>query len=109
MYPNGDVVRCRRDDQGAYHAKKHNENSLGIEFLVPGNHLYASFKEMIKEPYLTSVQYEAGMKFVRDEWFLKKGISKIERHSDVSPERKIDPGKGFPWEQFIREVGVKRT
>ena len=105
--PDGGVIRCREDNQGAYHAKKYNMDSLGIEFLVAGDHGYSSFREMIKEPYLTSVQYEAGMQFVRNEWFIKKGIRKMDRHSDVSPERKIDPGKGFPWERFKREVGIK--
>jgi N-acetylmuramoyl-L-alanine amidase len=104
--PDGKIIRCRQDNQGAYHARKHNVNSLGIEFLVVGNHGYASFKEMIKEPYLTSEQYEAGMEFVRDEWFIKKGIRMVDRHSDVSPERKVDPGEGFPWERFKREVGI---
>ena len=102
--PNGDVIRCRRDNQGAYHAKGFNANSLGIEVLVAGNHDYGSFKKMITEPYLTSAQYEAGVQFVRDEWVTKRGIAQIDRHSDVSPERKVDPGDGFPWEQFKREV-----
>ncbi len=106
--PNGDIIRCRRDNQGAYHAKGYNNDSLGIEFLVTGDHNYSSFREMIKDPYLTSMQYEAGLQFVRDEWFIKRGIMLMDRHSDLSPERKQDPGDGFPWEQFMREVGNTR-
>ena len=105
--PSGDIIRCREDTQGAYHAAGFNKDSLSIEFLVPGEHDYKSFSEMIKEPYLTSFQYEAGMQFVRDEWFIKRGVRLMDRHSDVSPERKIDPGEGFPWEQFKREVGIR--
>ena len=105
--PDGDIIRCRQDDQGAYHAAGHNDNSLGIEFLVKGSHDARSFRKAIKEEYLTPEQYKAGMEFVRDEWRIKKGILRLERHSDVSPERKQDPGEGFPWDQFLREVGVR--
>jgi N-acetylmuramoyl-L-alanine amidase len=104
--PDGKIIRCRQDNQGAYHARGHNANSLGIEFLVAGDHTYGTFSEAIKKPYLADGQYEAGMEFVRDEWFIKKGIRQMERHSDVSPERKVDPGEGFPWERFKREVGI---
>ena len=104
--PNGDIIRCREDNQGAYHAKGHNVNSLGIEFLVEGEHEYGSFLAAIKKPYLTDAQYKAGKNFVRDTWWIKGGVSKLVRHSDISPGRKHDPGEGFPWERFKREVGV---
>ena len=34
--PSGVIVRSRKDRQGAWHAKGFNTDSLGIEFLVPG-------------------------------------------------------------------------
>lgn len=105
--PDGEIIRCRQDTQGAYHAKGFNDNSLGIEFLVAGEHTYGSFLGAIKKEYLTPIQYEKGMEFVRNQWHLKLGITKMDRHSDVSPERKVDPGAGFPWDRFCREVGIK--
>ena len=106
--PNGDIIRCREDEQGAYHASGFNNDSVGIEFLVAGEHNYGSFEKAIAKPYLTEEQYQSGLQFVRDEWFLKRGIMVMDRHSDLSPGRKVDPGEGFPWEQFLREVGTVR-
>ena len=103
--PSGVVVRGRDDDEGAYHAKGHNRGSLGIEFLVPGVHTYATFVEAIREPYLLAGQIEAGIEQVRA-WVQRYGIpsSRVLRHSDVSPGRKHDPGAGFPWETFLTKV-----
>lgn len=101
--PDGSIIRCREDSQGAWHARGHNKNSLGIEFLVEGQHDYVSFKKEIKEPYLTFDQYVAGVELVRD-WCRKHDILIIDRHSDLDPNRKIDPGKGFDFDQFIIDV-----
>jgi len=45
--PNGDIYRCRFDEEQAWHARGHNKNTLGIEFLVQGDHNYGSFVENI--------------------------------------------------------------
>lgn len=104
--PNGDTYICRDDDQGAYHAKGYNTDSLGIEFLVEGQHRYASFLETIKTDWVTTAQWEAGVTAVRN-WVVGYGISRkrIVRHSDISPGRKVDPGKGFNWDIFLDTVG----
>jgi len=104
--PNNDLIRCRRDDQGAYHAAGHNKDTLGIEFLVPGTHDYRSFRKVIALPYLAKGQYETGMEFVKTEWVKGKGILRLKRHSDIDPVRKIDPGDGFPWTPFLKDIGV---
>ncbi len=104
--PDGDIIRCRHDNQGAYHAKGYNKDSLGVEFLVSGEHNYGSFIKSIETPYLTIKQYESGMEFIRDEWRKKLGILRYSRHSDISPERKVDPGNGFTWIQFLKDIGV---
>lgn len=101
--PSGDVIRCRNDDEGAWHAKSFNTNSLGIEFLVQGIHDYGSFIERIKTPWVTPAQYQAGLEQIK-EWIYKFSIERIDRHSDVSPGRKVDPGAGFPWQQLLSEI-----
>jgi len=102
--PDGTNYRCRNDNESAYHAAGFNTNSLGLEFLVPGQHSYMSFLEAIKHNYITDEQYEAGVLQVR-EWIDLWPIKKIVRHSDISPERKVDPGVGFPWQQFLNDLG----
>jgi len=103
--PKGEVIITRDDDQGAYHAKGYNKDSLGIEFLVEGNHDYASFVERIKTPYLTDDQFSAGVAAV-SRWVNSYEIApnRVLRHIDISPGRKVDPGEGFPWERFKQEI-----
>lgn len=103
--PSGVIVRTRFDAQVAYHAKGHNMNSLGVEFLVPGVHTYGSFLESMRHMYLTPAQYAAGLYLVRN-WIKEHDIKpdQIFRHSDLSPGRKYDPGAGFPWDRFKEEL-----
>lgn len=102
--PSGINYRLRREDQIAWHAKGFNDNSLGIEFLVPGQYNYAEFLERIKTPYLSDEQYQEGLAQIR-EWLDGYEISQIRRHSDVDPVRKFDPGAGFPWERLLEDLG----
>jgi N-acetyl-anhydromuramyl-L-alanine amidase AmpD len=106
--PSGTIIRCRENNQGAYHAaaRGHNKISLGFEFLVAGVHDYESFIEAIKKPYLTEAQYDAGVKDIRKDWIEKEGILDYVRHSIIDPLKKQDPGVGFPWDDFILDIGV---
>jgi len=106
--PSGVVIRSRSDDQGAWHAKGFNTDSLGVEFLVPGLHTYATFTAAIRVPYLTDAQYAAGVALVQG-WIESHELDRIARHSDLSPGRKVDPGQGFPWDQFLDDVGWKES
>ena len=101
--PDGTVIRCRDDNQGAYHARNFNTNSLGVEFLVKGAHTYGSFKKVIKKPYLTFEQHVAGVELLRG-WCSKYDIKSIDTHSSLSPKRKCDPGSAFPLVQFLKDV-----
>jgi N-acetyl-anhydromuramyl-L-alanine amidase AmpD len=101
--PNGDQWVCRPDNRVAWHALGFNENSLGIEFLVPGKHDYSSFLNTIKKPYINNKQMESGLNAI-NKWQSLWDIKNINRHSDLSPGRKVDPGDGFPWEHFLRSI-----
>jgi len=100
--PDGTNIRIREDTQGAYHAKGHNKDSLGMEYLVPGVHTYESFLEAIKKPYVTHDAYTAGLKQIKD-WMEEWEIVSIARHSDIDPDRKYDPGN-FPWDQLMEDI-----
>lgn len=101
--PDGNIIKCREDDEGAWHARGYNKNSLGIEFLVEGIHTYGSFMTTIREPYITDAQFDVGQKQVR-EWLARHNIKKIKAHSELSPGRKFDPGRGFPMDVFLQEL-----
>ena len=101
--PTGTVIRCREDAQGAYHAKGFNTDSLGVEFLVAGLHTYPTFLEAMKTSYVSEEQLRAGVRLVRA-WLAEHDVQRIDRHSDLSPGRKEDPGAGFPWQRLLDEV-----
>jgi len=101
--PSGVVIRTRTDQHGAYHASGHNVNSLGVEVLVGGVHDYGSFVKAIKSDWVTPQQFGATVELVKA-WRSKHGINTVVRHSDISPGRKVDPGEGFMWERFLKEV-----
>lgn len=103
VLPSGDVMMCRRPDQGAYHARGFNRDSLGIEFLVEGAHDYGTFIKKIAKKWVTKEQWSAGVELVRH-WKQTYNITDVQRHSDISPGRKVDPGKGFEWDKFLQQV-----
>jgi len=103
--PTGVIIRSRSDNQGAWHCKGYNVNSLGVEFLVAGLHTYETFLSAIDKPYISPAQYKAGVSLVKS-WVGKFDIEKdrIFKHSFLDPERKYDPGNGFPWTKFINDI-----
>lgn len=103
--PDGQMLRCRYDHQGAYHARGFNKDSLGVEFLVAGYHDYGTFLDAIKKDWVTEWQMQAGIELL-NEWVTLYDIPKkrVHRHSDVSPGRKVDPGSGFPWLEFMGAI-----
>ncbi len=105
--PNGDIIRSREDDQEAIHAAGNNYNTLSYEWLVEGIHDLTSLYETIKKPYLSQIQLENGIEFIKEKWVKELGILRFEKHSKVDPKQeKQDPGDGFPWVAFLKGIGV---
>lgn len=105
--PNGTLIRCRRDEQGGAHCKGYNDTSLGVEFMVEGVHNYESFLQAMKTEYTTSRQLMAGVKLVKG-WMIKFNIpiDQIYTHQELEPDRKYDPGSGFPLDDFKAMLSV---
>lgn len=101
--PEGVEIRQRHDHEGAWHAKGFNKDSLGVEILVKGVHTYGSFLKEIKKDYVTEEQFETLVNLCRG-WIEKHDIKHVDRHSDLSPGRKFDPGSGFDWNRFLTEI-----
>ena len=104
--PAGNPIRLRRDNEIAWHAKGHNFGTLGIEFLVPGCWSYTNWRSRIDEiGWLPDPAFESGAAVIAD-WLNQWDVRSIDRHSDIDPERKADPGNGFPWQRLLNQLGV---
>lgn len=103
--PDGTNYRCRFDTEIAWHALNHNTNTLGIEFLVAGDHNMASLVKAMDKEYVTEAAYKSGLAQIK-EWLNEWPIRKITQHSTIDPDRKVDPGDGFPWERLMNDIGM---
>jgi len=106
--PSGLSLKCCGEQRMCYHAKGHNMNSIGIEILVPGLHTYATFAARIMDTKWCyhQAQWDEAVALVRylmDAWDISPGC--VVRHSELSPGRKVDPGEGFEWQAFRKEIG----
>ncbi|HEY4028843.1 MAG TPA: N-acetylmuramoyl-L-alanine amidase [Caulobacteraceae bacterium] len=70
-----------------------NAVSIGIELVNPGHDFgYPDFPE-------TQIEALIGLlDAIRGRWTIPNG--RILGHSDVAPERKVDPGEKFPWKRL---------
>ncbi len=101
--PSGVVIQMRSTGAGAYLAKGHNTDTIGIEFLVKGLHTYESFLYALKTNYVGDTQLKAGTdlcQMLNNQY----GNLPITRHDVIDPSRKYDPGEGFPWEEFMNKI-----
>ena len=104
---NGEILTLVPELYIAWHAgvsnwknfKSINKNSIGIEISNPGHdNTYTKF---------TSHQIKSVLKLCK--YLIKKYKIKynfILGHSDIAPDRKIDPGEKFPWQYLSkRKIG----
>ena len=98
---NGQILILVPDSYVAWHAGKSswksykslNKYSIGIEMSNPGH--YYGYKNF------SNKQIISFKKLVR--FLIKKYNIKIENllgHSDIAPDRKLDPGEKFPWKKL---------
>lgn len=110
--PGGDTLQCNLDPLNKYtwHAKGFNEDSLGIEVLVPGLWSYPDFEEAIqKDNWVTDSAFSQVIDLV---------VNLCRVHNltaqDIYPHSardnrgiKHDPGNGFGWKNFITHVSSR--
>ena len=98
---NGQIVNIVPDLYIAWHAgisqwKKFqslNKYSIGIEISNPGHdHSYRKFKSRQISSLIKLLQY------LTKKYRIKK--QNVLGHSDISPNRKKDPGEKFPWQKL---------
>ena len=105
---NGDIIKMVPENYQAWHAgisswkkfKSLNKNSIGIEISNPGHEL--KYKEFSKK------QISSLIKLTK--YLVKKfkiNSKSILGHSDIAPDRKLDPGEKFPW-KFLskKKIGI---
>lgn len=103
---DGAVYRLVAEEHRAWHAGASswdgegdvNSRAIGIE-IANGGHDFGL-------PDFTDAQIEALITLlgeILDRWTLKP--ARVVGHSDVAPERKLDPGEKFPWRR-LAEAGV---
>lgn len=104
------VYRLVDEDRRAWHAgeshwDRHsmlNGNSIGIEIVNPGNSPRPDGRADF-EPYLPE-QIDRVVELVRE--IVKRHQIRPDRvlgHSDIAPQRKVDPGPLFPWKRLADE------
>lgn len=108
VFEDGRVVQLVPEDRRAHHAGVSfwqgetdiNSRSIGVEIANPGHEFgYRDFP---------AAQVEALIELCRG--ILARHPIPLERvlgHSDVAPERKLDPGERFPW-RALAEAGIGR-
>lgn len=100
---DGRIFRLVPEERRAWHAgvsfwkgqSNLNGTSIGVEIVNPGH-------EFGYRPF-PAAQIEAVIALtadIRSRWKIDDG--RIIGHSDVAPDRKIDPGELFPWKQLAQ-------
>jgi len=99
----GKIIQLVKDNNIAWHAgisnwfkfKNLNKNSIGIELENKGHRYgYQTF------PSKQIVQLIKILKILKRKFKIKN--VNITGHSDIAPNRKIDPGEKFPWKKLYK-------
>jgi N-acetylmuramoyl-L-alanine amidase len=99
----GKIIQLVKDNNIAWHAgisnwfkfKNLNKNSIGIELENKGHQYgYQTF------PRKQIVQLIKILKILKRKFKIKN--VNITGHSDIAPNRKIDPGEKFPWKKLYK-------
>ena len=105
---NGDIIKMVPETYQAWHAgvsswkkfKSLNKNSIGIEITNPGHEF--KYKKFSKNQIFSLIKLT--------KYLVKKfkiSPKSILGHSDIAPDRKLDPGEKFPWEFLSKnKIGV---
>ena len=100
---NGEILTLVPDLYISWHAgisawKKYrsiNRNSIGIEISNPGHE--STYKKFSKKQIKSVLKLST---FLVKKYNIKSNF--ILGHSDISPDRKKDPGEKFPWKYFSK-------
>ena len=105
---NGEILNLVPDLYISWHAgescwknyKSLNKNSIGIEISNPGHEYgYKKFAQKQIKSLLKLTKYLIKKYNIKSKFILG--------HSDISPERKKDPGEKFPWNYLSRrKIGI---
>lgn len=109
--PSGVTLRQVADERAALHAGNANAWTLGVEVLVPGVHNLRSLYEAMDQPgWVAPAQMEALVTLVGG-WLTRWDLLPVDvrGHSELEPQRKRDPGRGFDWEQMWSLLEAKET
>ena len=104
----GKITRMVNENRVAWHAGKSkwkkfknlNHNSIGIELENRGHHFgYENFSNLQIKSLINICKYLKRKYKIKGENFLG--------HSDIAPNRKLDPGEKFPWKKLSKfNLGV---
>jgi len=101
---NGEILTLVPDLYVAWHAgisywkkyKSLNMNSIGVEISNPGHNF--KYKKFSKKQIFAILKLS---KFLLKKYNIK--VNNFLGHSDISPNRKIDPGEKFPWKYLSKK------
>jgi len=101
---SGEIVSLVPELYIAWHAglsswknlKSLNNNSIGVEIVNPGHRF--DYKKFSKKQINSVIKLS---KFLIKKYKINK--KNVLGHSDISPNRKMDPGEKFPWELLAKK------